>query len=264
MNSSARQPDLRSDLLPSECRLPRLLVSVRDMIEVEIAIDSGVDIIDLKEPRAGALAPTDRYLWMQVAQRWDRMRCFNGPPWLSAALGEPGEAVSRAAQLPHGFHFAKAGPCGCGSTAGLTTLWTDVRERLPPRTELVAVAYADWKTAGCPAPEDVFRQAAEFGLRHCLLDTFEKKGQSTVSLLGMIALRELATLARQLRLWWALAGSIAGQEVVRLLAADIVPGCFGVRGDVCQGRREGSLQAERVRSWMDILQGSHTVDDRWP
>ncbi len=73
-DASVQQSELDSSPRVRLPRLrPRLLVSARSAAEVEVAIASGADIVDLKEPRAGALAPTGRELWHQVARRWDEM-----------------------------------------------------------------------------------------------------------------------------------------------------------------------------------------------
>ena len=52
----------------AECHAkPASLVSVRDLAEFEMVYEAGVDIVDLKEPRSGALAPTDYETWSLVS-----------------------------------------------------------------------------------------------------------------------------------------------------------------------------------------------------
>ena len=226
----------------------QLLVSVRSQAEMESVIDSGADIVDLKEPKAGPLAPTDPSLWEWAANRRKAMDRADWPKF-SAALGEPDEAVASASMLPGEFDFAKAGPSGCSDQNQLWRLWEQVRGRLDDRVELVAVAYADSQAAGCPEPETVFRLARQFGLRHCLLDTYRKDGRSSIEQLGWVSLRRLAETAESQNLWWALAGSIRRTDPRRLSRNGITPNCFGVRGDVCGGTREDGLQVEQVRAW---------------
>lgn len=230
-----------------------LLVSVRSVPELEIAIASGAAIIDLKEPRHGALAPTDQGLWIQAARRWSQLDCGTQPPRLSAALGEASEAVKCVEHLPTRFDFAKAGPSGCRTTSDLRNLWTTLRERLDDATELVAVAYADWNAAGCVAPDVVFQLASEFGLKTCLLDTFQKRAGSSLDILGERSTRDLAKTAGRLGLRWVLAGSIRRSDLQRLIAWQVVPDCIGVRGDVCLGSREGSICETRIKGWVDAL-----------
>jgi uncharacterized protein (UPF0264 family) len=248
MTATTASSENRRDRMVNGRVAAQLLVSVRSEAELESVIESGADIVDLKEPKAGPLAPTDPALWEWAKNRRKSMDRFDSPKF-SAALGEPDEAIACAARLPGEFDFAKAGPSGCDDRDQLWRLWEQVRRRLDDRVELVAVAYADFQVAGCPAPETVFRVAAEFGLRHCLLDTYRKDGRSSIEQLGMESLRRLAETAERQSLWWALAGSIRRTDPRRLQQNGITPNCFGVRGDVCAGAREDALQPERVHAW---------------
>ncbi len=226
----------------------QLLISVRSQAEMASAIEAGADIVDLKEPKAGPLAPTDPALWQWAANHRKSIDRADSPKF-SAALGEPDQAIACASRLPGEFDFAKAGPSGCGDRIRLLRLWEQVRGRLDDRVELVAVAYADFHVAGCPSPETVFQAAKEFGLRRCLVDTYRKDGRSSIEQLGLERLKRLAETADSGRLWWALAGSIRQTDPSRLYQYGITPNCFGVRGDVCAGSREDALQSERVRAW---------------
>lgn len=228
----------------------QLLISVRSDQEMDAAIAGGADIVDLKEPRNGALAPTTVQLWRSAA---DRVGDAEGLV-LSAALGESSQAVDVASSLPIGFRFAKVGPSQCDSAIAIQRLWTEVRQLLDPSIELVAVAYADHQASECLQPESIFSLAAEFGLSRCLIDTYVKDGRSTIDHLGLGGVARLSEISRQKRIWWALAGSIRLDDVIGLTQqmkqADITPPhCYGVRGDVCDNGRGGRLLVDRVREW---------------
>lgn len=239
----------------------QLLVSVRDAAEADAAVEAGVGIVDWKEPNRGALAPTERELWDWASVRWEQLRQrfdsgdLLGVPPLSAALGERDQALVVASDLPGQFRFAKVGPSRCCDADQLRRLWSDIRDRLDDRIELVAVAYADWKEAGCLAPDAVFEWAAREGFTRCLLDTFCKDGRSSLQKLGGSALLAIAETARQRKLWWALAGSICQADVARLDQLGVVPDCFAVRGDVCRGARESSIDPSRIHDWLETLRG---------
>jgi uncharacterized protein (UPF0264 family) len=224
-----------------------------------MALQAGVGIVDLKEPRRGALAPTKRGIWRWAAERWDRLAESIDPadelvtPPLSAALGEREEAMAVAADLPATFRYAKVGPSQCPDADPLRRLWSGVRDLLDDRTELVAVAYADWQDAGCLSPQQIFRLAADFGFARCLLDTWIKNGRSSLEILGPAAITCLAETAKEGGLWWALAGSLRLADVATLSRSGVMPDCFGVRGDVCQGARDRSLDPLRVQAWLDAL-----------
>ncbi len=223
---------------------PALLISVRSKPEMDAAVAGGADIVDFKEPRNGALAPTSVSLWQSISS----MTVENSPPF-SAALGESQEARKIAQSLPSDFQFAKVGPSGCGTRQSLTQLWNDVRSLIDPHTELVAVAYADHQASGCLSAETIFTLAAERGFARVLIDTFVKDGRSTIDHLGIKQLQRLSQVASENKIGWALAGSIRLDNLKMLANRGIVPDCYGVRGDVCQGTRESELSAERVKQW---------------
>ncbi len=244
---------------PKSLAATMLLVSVRDLAELRSAIAAQVDVIDLKEPLDGPLAPVDPLLWRQAAReiesKTDAESARDGHlPLLSAALGEASEARQVADQVPRSFKFAKVGPSGCDSAKRLRQNWAEIDRLLDDRIELVAVAYADWEQAHCLSPELVFEQAAKAGMRRCLLDTFNKDGKSSLQHLGPQRLKQLASFAETQQIWWTLAGSIKLDHLPGLIAARIQPHCFGVRGDVCAEGRTGILQLDRVEAWRNVVQ----------
>jgi uncharacterized protein (UPF0264 family) len=245
-----RPPGIRPDFARAT---PKLLVSVRDFDEIADALVGGADIVDLKEPRRGPLAPAAVDLWRQAASLWDAADSGPPRPPLSAALGEQEEAARLAERLPSAFAFAKAGPSRCETLSKVGNLWAETRQSLDDRIELVAVAYADWKNAQCADPELIVRAAVDAGFERCLIDTYEKDGRSTLDHLGISGLMRLAETARQGGLWWALAGSIRADHVRQLWQHDLLPDCFGVRGDVCEQGRTGRLCPERVKRWKSSL-----------
>ena len=230
-------------------RTPKLLISVRDAREIGRVLNRAVDILDLKEPRLGPLAPTSPEFWTQAVS----LVTENTSTELSVALGERDEAVKIAGLVPEGIGFAKAGPGGCSAECDLTDLWSRVRYELPSCVELVAVAYADAGAAGSVSPIRVFQLAAQFGLRRCLIDTFTKDGRSTWDHLGPDGLLELQASARDSGLSWVLAGSIQRTHCRKIWDAGIFPDCFGVRGDICDGGRTTGVSPGRVADWQGEL-----------
>jgi uncharacterized protein (UPF0264 family) len=266
-------PALDSDGLSraeSDDPSPTLLVSVRSEEEFNDAWIAGVPIIDWKEPRRGPLAPAAPELWRWAASSIEAPSPADGErsplsgyvSRLSAALGESDQACRVARSLPPVFSFGKAGPSGCESEHALKKLWSDVRAALDRSITLVAVAYADHQAARCPPVDQVFRLASDLGIQHCLLDTFQKDGRSTIDHLGLKRLRELQSLVESHRLWWALAGSLRVDDVDRLGQHGIAPHCFGVRGDVCDGDRNGRLSAARIATWQSTLNANRPTPAR--
>ncbi len=270
-------PSSLSFFKPLESRfVTDLLVSVRTESELRQAISMGVSIIDLKEPKLGALAPVTPELWsrsVQVCREYDTFcidRDSDPPtkqtmrldptldlpdtsPRLSAALGERSDYSTIIDKLPPAFRFAKIGPSGITSPSELIEVFRDAKDRLPQTTELVAVAYADFIPAGCLCPESVFNVAAQIGLQRVLIDTFFKDGRSTLDHLSMSQLKELSQFAIAGSMEWSLAGSIKYSMIEKLEAAGIQPNCFAVRGDVCESGRTSGLSEQRLKLWCERL-----------
>lgn len=232
--------------------LADLLVSVRDQDELLEVRKSAVKIIDLKEPRLGPLAPADESFWRIADQLWQQTSGETAF-LLSAALGEQEQAKRVATSLPGSFAFAKVGPSGCGTPANLCALWDQIRQSLSETTELVAVAYADWKSANCLPPDVIFRLAGAHGFKRCLIDTYKKDGKSTVDHLGYEVLNDLHQIVGQQRQWWTLAGSIRRPVVDELQDLGWLPDCFGIRGDVCLGTRTTRVDHDLVQAWCKRL-----------
>lgn len=228
--------------------VPGLLVSVRSLAEAGAVAHLGIEVLDLKEPQHGPLAPAAIELWEQIADRYATTVS------LSAALGEFEQALELAAHVPQSFAFAKAGPSNCGTCSELIQAWTRLRERLPCKVALVAVAYADHRAAGCPQPLQVFELAGQMGIQTWLIDTFEKDGRSTLDHMTMQALQAVSTLARSHAARWVLAGAIRLMMIPSVRDWGATPDLLGVRGDVCDGPRAGQLSPMKVRNWLTRLQ----------
>lgn len=229
---------------------PAWLVSVSSDQEIQMAIDVGVDILDLKDPRRGPLSPASEDLWHAAALAVAATRPEPlGGVLLSAALGESDEALEIADRVPQTFHFAKVGPSRCLTDQRLAMLWQSVQARLGPTIDLVAVSYCDFTDAETLAPEPIFDLAAEMGIRHVLIDTFVKDGRTSFETLGMGRLIEINARAAELGLWWSLAGSARHEHLGLARDGGLTPNCWGVRGDVCENGRTGKMSAQRLRHW---------------
>src|SRR5688500_14284157 len=81
-----------------------LLVGVRSGEEAALALAGGADVIDVKEPRRGALGAADAEVWNEVAEE------VRGRAMTSAALGELlSEGVERRAASARSLDFVKIG-----------------------------------------------------------------------------------------------------------------------------------------------------------
>jgi uncharacterized protein (UPF0264 family) len=238
---------------------PRLMVSVRGAAEVEAALAGGAALIDVKEPLRGSLGRADDAVITEVA------RAVRGRAPVSAALGEwrqPG-AQDWPSSLP-ALSFLKWGLAGCGGMYLWKPLLRAVARNLTGRQPGVAVAaaaYADWRQARAPQPDEVCAFACEQGVGAFLLDTWAKDGKT---LLDWVSSQEVAGWCARCRAAGvpvALAGSLGPEQIQALLPAR--PTWFAVRGAACAGgRRDAPIDASRVRRLAELMADGVTMARR--
>lgn len=226
----------------------KLLVSVRNLGEALAAAAHGADLIDLKEPHAGALgalplADIDA-LVRALRPRHPALR-------LSATVGdrpaggdEPAAAVlqrvmQRVMQTAAcGVDDVKVG-VGPDDAALLERLGTLAADGLPRGVQIVPVLIAD-----DGVPHALVDRACALQFAAVMLDTLDK---SRGSLVARRPAAELDGFVATVHAHGRLAG-LAGSLRVADLPALHASGCdfAGFRSAVCGGDRRGALDASRV------------------
>src|SRR5262249_22526798 len=118
----------------------------------------------------------------------------------------------------------------------------------------VAVAYADWRRADSPCPEDVCALACSHACGAFLLDTWSKDGTTLLDWLTPSEIDRLCQTCRKAAVRVALAGSLDAAQI-RLLGAS-QPDWFAVRGAACAGgRREHAIDSAAVRRLAKLVAG---------
>jgi (5-formylfuran-3-yl)methyl phosphate synthase len=233
----------------------KLLVSVVDPAEAELAVAGGVDVVDVKNPAEGSLgAPAPGVLAAVRAAVPTAMP-------LSAALGDlpalPGTAALAAVGAARsGAAYVKLGIVGLMGVGDAVAVLRAARAAVEGEAAVVAVAYADAaRVASRPlAPGELVAAARAAGVRGCLVDTAVKDGRGLLEWLGPDALAALVADAHAAGLEIALAGELRADElpVVRATGADIA----GVRSAACRdGRRTAPLDAERIAHLRAVCAG---------
>jgi len=229
----------------------QLLVSVANGAEASAALAGGADIVDAKNPEAGALGAVslDRLRDIHVAVGSARP--------VTAAIGD---ASDEAAVEQLSFEFAalgtslvKVGFSGIGSSSRVAALIAAAcrgAERASRgRSGVVAVCYAD--DAASVAPPALVAVAARAGARGILLDTSDKSGPGLRALVDEGTLAAWVGRGHEHGLFVALAGKLTAGDLpfVRDAGADVA----GVRGAACEGGRAGRVSADRVRELIAAL-----------
>ena len=229
----------------------RLLISVANAAEASAALAGGADVIDAKDPLAGALGAVSTEVLREIHAR------VAGARLVTAAIGDAADdaeieraagafAAAGAALVKVGFAgITRASRVGELIAAAVRGVGAGELIRLKPDpTGIIAVAYADADRVASLATAALVDVAARAGATGVLLDTADKTGPG---LRGLVAPADLAAwvdVAHDAGLLVAMAGKLTADDLafVRDAGADIA----GVRGAACEGGRTGCVSADRV------------------
>jgi uncharacterized protein (UPF0264 family) len=224
----------------------RLLVSVADAREARMAVEGGVDIVDVKNPAEGALGAPAPGVIEQVREAVPPERP------VSAAIGDlpslPGTAALAALGAARsGAGYVKVGLWGTSTIDEAVAVLRAARDAVDGGATVIAAAYADAERVPArPLPPGAVVEAARRARAGgCLLDTAVKDGRGLFEWLTAEALEALVAEGHAAGLEVALAGALRAEELsaVRATGADIA----GVRAAACRdGMRTAPLDAERI------------------
>ena len=223
----------------------RLLVSVASGAEALAALAGGADIVDAKDPRAGALGAVslDALREIHVA--------VGGQRPVTAAIGDASDEVAierRSFEFASlGTSLVKVGFSGISSTERVAALIAAARRGVESagrgQSGVVAVGYVDDPASVSPAALAAI--AARAGARGILLDTTNKHGPGLAALIDAATLAAWVARAHDQGLCVALAGRLTADDLP--FAVDSGADIAGVRGAACEGGRNGYVSADRVR-----------------
>jgi (5-formylfuran-3-yl)methyl phosphate synthase len=203
------------------------LASVRDEAEAPVALLARADIIDLKEPRRGALGALDLDTTRSIVS------LVGGRVAVSATIGD-------LPMQPETIGAAVLEKAACGVDYVKFGLFPDRDARrcldalrpLAQRVNLIVVLFAD------RLPDfDAVAAAAAMGAAGIMLDTADKGSGSLLAHLGRLA--SFVAQAKAHGLTVGLAGSLAAADVPELLP--LAPDLLGFRRALCSGSRGASL-----------------------
>jgi uncharacterized protein (UPF0264 family) len=225
-----------------------LLASVRTEEEAMLALEGGADIIDLKDPREGALGALPLGSIETIVAR---VRASSAAP-VSATIGDLAddaldEMTRRVrATARTGVDFVKV-----GIARGPYAHFTLARlAKLPAR--VVPLFLAD---SGLEL--ELIEAACSHGFPIVMVDTAEK---SAGTLFDCVTYATLQTMVRSVHTAGGragLAGSLRAEHVPLLRALE--PDIAGFRGALCDGARTGRLDRDKVRALRDALPAAHSL-----
>lgn len=218
-----------------------VLVSVRSVAEAEAAALAGVDFIDLKDPRAGALGGLPVATIADIAASLRALGAARG--LVSATIGDVptadrAEVLARVdAVAACGVDIVKVGiERSAAAPALLDALAGSGRTVVP-------VFIAD-----DGLDDDAVARAAALGFAGVMVDTADKAAGSLFDLLPGPALARFIAAVRAAGRPVGIAGALRLADWPRIAA--LAPDFAGFRSAVCDGWRGGALQADKVQALM--------------
>ena len=215
--------------------MTRMLASVTGVDEARVALEAGVDIIDLKDPKAGALGAVAP----EVMRRTVSFIAGRAP--VSAVCGDlpmqPAVIRAKAEEgAATGVDYVKVGFFPSADTA----VCAEALAPLAGRTKLIAVLFADL------APDFEFLPAfARHGFHGAMVDTAMKGKGRLLDFLPPQRIPPFVERARSLGLMVGLSGSLEAPDIPRLLPFS--PDFLGFRGALCDASdRTGLISAGAV------------------
>ncbi len=220
-----------------------LLASVRTVEEALDAAAAGADIIDLKEPRGGALGALPLAVIHEIVSVLHR-RQPRIP--ISATIGEgPLSRVQSVADC--GADYVKVGVQSPAALYALASLASPV----------VPVLLAD------TGPDIACVElACQLGFPIVMLDTADKSRGSLFDSVPLAALRRIVERVQASGVRIGLAGALRFEHVPAL--RELAPDIAGFRGALCDGGRGGKLDPRKLSELRAALAGSAVTvsDDR--
>lgn len=221
---------------------PLLLISVCTLDEAKIALAQGADIIDLKNPHAGALGALPLADIRSIVAHI-KLQPMTQKILTSATLGDlPMQAEQWLPQLDQviatGVGIIKIGFFATEDYEGCM-------QALLPYTQaghqLIAVMFAE-----ITYPDSLLADIKQAGFLGVMLDTQIKNGLSLFDHFSAKQAREFAKQVAAQSLLLGLAGSLRDSHLVA--AKNLQPNFIGFRGGVCvANQRQSTLDADKIK-----------------
>lgn len=232
-----------------------VLISPVSYEEAVSILDTGVDIIDVKNVNEGSLGAQFPWHTKKVVEL-ARIRGIRTSATLGDLPYKPGTAALAAFGAAQcGVTYIKAGLYGMNTYEQARDMMEAVRQavRMVGDTiDVVAAGYADYRRFGGLSPRDLVRAARDAQCNVVMVDTAIKDGKTLFDALTVEEIREFVQLGQEAGLRVALAGSLKAEHAPLLL--DLQPDVIGVRGAVCKGKdRKTRISPEKTRRFVQLF-----------
>lgn len=234
-------------------KVMKLLVSIQSLEEAQIAVNSGCDILDIKNPTEGSLGANFPWVLKDIIDSFPHLSCET-----SATIGDlyhrPGTAsLAGYAVASLGIKYVKAGLYDSKTYEQAVEMISAVKRAVKianKKSCFVASGFADWRKFNGLSHQDLVRATIYAKGEVVLLDTFIKDGSNLFNNISVDELCQFVSSCHKSGIKCALAGSIKLSDLNKL--AKIAPDFIGVRGAICrdQKNRKSSIDAEKAKEFV--------------
>ena len=232
-----------------------VLISPVSYEEAASIVDTGVDIIDIKNVNEGSLGA--QFPWhTRVVAELCRVHGVKASATLGDLPYKPGTAALAAYGAAQcGVTYIKAGLHGLNTYEQACDVMEAVRlaaRMVSEKIDVVAAGYADYRQFNGLGTHDLVRAARDTRCNVVMVDTAIKKGGTLFEALSLEEIREFVNEGHEAGLRVALAGSLKSEHACWLL--DLKPDIIGVRGAVCEGKdRKTLISPEKTRQFVQVF-----------
>ncbi len=206
--------------------MTKMLASVNNLQEALIALEAGVDIIDLKDPNQGALGALDSKTINAIVTTINHRRP------VSATLGDiafqPDTIISGLQRLSGAnLDYIKM---GIFPDADISATLAEIHRLGYNQQKLIAVLFADSEYE--VATIQTFAEGKFHGV---MLDTADKKNGSLLEVMDLSEIELFIQETKRNHLLCGLAGSLKISDIPELLP--LFPDYIGFRGALCNAQQ---------------------------
>ena len=215
--------------------MTKMLASVQNRQEAEIAFQNGADIIDLKDPANGALGAVETGKVLEVidfisGRRPVSAACGDLPMQLETVRDKVEELAST------GVDYIKIGLFPSEQLDACV----EALKLLASHNKLIAVLFADYRNS---YGETLFERLAAAGFYGVMIDTADKSGGRLLDHMTPDQVGKFVKDGQSHGLMTGVAGSLEAPDISRLLT--YAPDFLGFRGALCSGLdRKASIDAQ--------------------
>ena len=211
--------------------MTKFLASVQSLEEANIAVNTGVDILDLKNPSEGVLGALDLDTICSITQK------YHNKITISATVGDVPLCCDQLQVaidkiLPSNVDIIKVGVFG-------RTITQDIIEMLShyylQNKKIVLVVFGDLLTESRHVIDNI-DSSIVYGV---MLDTVNKQNGSLLNYMSFEQLSEFIIHAKSKQLLTGFAGSLKSTDIEYLLP--LKPDYLGFRGALCRDTERNQL-----------------------